>query len=148
MKIQFPWRHCAALCCVAVASAACSGIPNQTSSNVLIPPETLNISPSVMIPAEGIAAGVIVYLIVDPLAPNWQIEQAQLEPNRYRVALKKKRFTTGGDGEAGQIFSRRAAQIARDNGADAYRIVEFTEGIESTVPLAQRVAQGVIEIVR
>jgi hypothetical protein len=148
MKISLPWRQCAALCLVVIAAAACSGIPNQTSSNVLIPPQTLNISPSVMIPAENIAAGIIVYLIVDPLAPNWQIEQAQLDTNRYRVALKKKRFTTGGDGEAGQIFSRRASQIAHDNGAEAYRVVEFTEGIESTVPLAQRVAQGVIEIVR
>jgi hypothetical protein len=148
MKFPFPWRQCAALCLVVAAATACSGIPNKTSSNILIPPETLNISSSVMIPAEGIAAGVIVYLIVDPLAPNWQIEQAQLDTNRYRVALKKKRFTTGGDGEAGQIFGRRATQIVRDNGASAYRVVEFTEGIESTVPLAQRVAQGVIEIVR
>ena len=141
------WR-CFALCLAALAGGACTGINNVSSSNILIPPETLNISPSVMIPAESIAAGVILYLIVDPLAPNWQIQQAQLDANRYMVALKKKRFTTGGDGEAGQIFSRRAAQIARDNGAGAYRVVEFTEGIESTVPLAQRVAQGVIEIVR
>ena len=62
--------------------------------------------------------------------------------------MKKKRFTTGGDGEAGQIFNRRAAQLARDNGAEGFRIVEYTEGIESMVPVAQRLAQGVVEFTR
>jgi hypothetical protein len=137
-----------ALCLAVLAGGACSGIDNTSSRNILIPNETLNISRSLSIPAESIAAGVLLYLVIDPLAPNWQIEQAQLGANRFLVALKKKRFTTGGDGEAGQIFNRRAAQIARDNGTGVYRIVEFTEGIESTVPFAQRVAQGVVEIVR
>lgn len=132
----------------AVLAAACSEMPGMSSSNLLIPNETLNISKSLSIPLEGIALGVVLYLIVDPLAPNWKIEQATLDANRFLISLKKKRFTTGGDGEAGQIFNRRAAQIARDNGAGNYRIVEYTEGIESNVPIAQRVAQGVVEIVR
>ena len=133
---------------VAVLSSACTGLDNASSRGVLIPNEAINISRSLALPLESIAAGVLLYVIIDPLAPNWQIEQAQLGANRFLVALKKKRFTTGGDGEAGQIFNRRAAQIARDHGAGNYRIVEFTEGIESAVPFAQRVAQGVVEIVR
>ena len=148
MTMPLKWSSRFALCLAVLAGGACTGINNVSSSNILIPPETLNISQSVMIPAESIAAGVLLYIIIDPLAPNWKIEQAQLGADRYLIALKKKRFTTGGDGEAGQIFNRRAAQIARDNGAGVYRVVEFTEGIESTVPIAQRVAQGVVEIVR
>ena len=62
--------------------------------------------------------------------------------------MKKKRFTTGGDGEAAQVFYRRAAQIVREQGGARYRVVEFSEGVESSVPIAQRVAQGVVEVVR
>ena len=136
-----------ALALAVLACGGCTGIPNLSSQSVLIPNETLNISKSLSIPMEGIAAGVLLYFLVDPLAPNWEIEQTQINPDRYLIALKKKRFTTGGDGEAGQIFNRRAAQLARDSGG-VYRIVEFTEGIESTVPIARRVAQGVVDIVR
>ena len=142
------WTRRFALCLATVAGSACSGIDNTTSRNIIIPNETLNISRSLSISAESLAAGAILFVIIDPLAPNWKIEQAQLGSNRYLIAMKKKRFTTGGDGEAGQIFNRRAAQIARDNGTDSYRVVEYTEGIESMVPIAQRVAQGVVEITR
>ena len=135
-------------CLAALAGAACSGIDGTSSQNILVPNETLNLSRSVSIPFESIAAGAILFVVIDPLAPNWKIEQAQLGANRYLIAMKKKRFTTGGDGEAGQIFNRRAAQLARDNGAEGYRIVEYTEGIESMVPVAQRVAQGVVEFTR
>ena len=128
--------------------AGCTGIDGVPSSNILIPPETLNISQSVSIPFESIVGAAIVFVVVDPLAPNWRIEQVQLDAARYRIALRKKRFTTGGDGEAMPLLNRRAEQLARDNGAASYRIIEFTEGIDSATPLAQRVAQGVVEIVR
>jgi hypothetical protein len=134
--------------CLAAALACGCSTGDDSKNNFLIPDRTLNISQSLMIPAEGIVAGAIIYLIVDPLAPNWQIEQSQLDGDRYRIALTKKRFTTGGDGEAAPVFYRRAEQIARANGGAKYRVLEFTEGIESTVPIARRVAQGIIEVVR
>ena len=142
------WLRCSVLTLAALGGGACTGIDNTSSRDILIPNQTLNLSKSVSIPFESLAAGAILFVVIDPLAPNWQIEQSQLDARRFLIALKKKRFTTGGDGEAGQIFNRRAAQIARDNGAGGYRIVEFSEGIESTVPIAQRVAQGVVEITR
>ncbi len=148
MMAATQWLRRLALCAAALAGGACTGIDNVSSRGVLIPNETLTISKSLALPLESIVAGAILFAVIDPLAPNWQIEQAELGANRFLVALRKKRFTTGGDGEAGQIFNRRAAQIARDNGAAVFRIVEFTEGIESSVPFAQRVAQGVVEIVR
>jgi len=137
-----------AFVCVLAAMAGCTGMDGLPSSNLLIPSETLNISKSVSIPFESVAAGALIFIIVDPLAPNWQIEQIRLDDSRYRIALRKKRFTTGGDGEAMPAFNRRAEQIVRDNGAARYRIVEFTEGIDSVMPVAQRVAQGVVEIER
>ena len=135
-------------CLAAAVACGCSSTNNDRDGSFLIPDRTLNISKSLTIPAEGIVAGALIYLVVDPLAPNWQIEQSQLDADRFRIALTKKRFTTGGDGEAAPVFYRRAEQIARANGGVRYRVLEFSEGIESTVPIARRVAQGVIEVVR
>jgi hypothetical protein len=134
--------------CAAVLCGGCTGIDGVSSRSIIIPPEVINVSKSLSIPLEGIAAAAAVYMIVDPLAPNWQIEETSLTTDRYRIALKKKRFTTGGDGEAVQVFYRRAAQIARAQGGARYRVVEFSEGIESNMPIAQRVAQGIVEVVR
>lgn len=109
---------------------------------MIIPNDAFSISRSLSVPLESVAAGALLYVIVDPLAPNWQIEETRLDAGRYLIALKKKRFTTGGDGEAAQVFYRRAAQLVREQGAGRYRVVEFTEGVESNVLIAQRVAQG------
>jgi hypothetical protein len=114
-------------------------------SPVLIPNKELQISRSLSIPAEGLVLGAIVLLVVDPLAPNWHIEQYDLGGLRYAFALKKKRFTTGGDGEAAQVFRRRVAELAREQGYSGYEVLEFTTGIESDVPIAQRVAQGLVQ---
>lgn len=132
----------------ALAVAGCTPIPNVPSANIIIPPEMLNISKSLSIPSEGIAAGALVFIIIDPLAPNWRIEQTVVDPTHYRLALTKKRFTTGGDGEALVVFRRRADELVREQNGTGYRIVAYSEGIESKMPIAQRVAQGVVEVVR
>ena len=131
-----------------IASGGCTTVDSTSSSSVLMPSHTLNVSNSLRIPLESIAVGVLLYLAIDPLAPNWQIEQMRLGETRFRIALRKKRFTTGGDGEAMPAFYRRAEQIASELGSARYRVVEFTEGIDSVVPVAQRVAQGIVEIIR
>jgi hypothetical protein len=140
-------RHAACLILsVAALCAGCTGVSNTNSRNLLIPNDALNVSRSLTITAENFAVGAALFMIIDPLAPNWQIEQTRLDAGRYLIALKKKRFTTGGDGEAAQVFYRRAAQLAREQGNGNYRVVGYTEGIESSVPLAQRVAHGWVEI--
>lgn len=108
----------------------------------LIPNETVVLSKSLTIPAEALALGAAIFFVVD----NWQIEETRISDNRFRIALRKKRFTTGGDGEAMQIFYRRAERIVRENGYAGYTVLEFGEGVESTVPIAQRVAQGLIQV--
>jgi hypothetical protein len=114
-------------------------------SPVLIPNKELQISKSLAIPAEGLVLGAVALIVIDPLAPNWRIEQYDLGRKRYAFALRKKRFTTGGDGEAAQVFRRRVAELAREQGYSAYEVLEFTGGIESNVPIAQRVSHGVVQ---
>ena len=125
---------------------ACQSI--EGPSPVLIPNQALELSRSVSIPADVIALGVGLYLVIDPLAPNWRVEQHDLGNGRYTIAMTKKRFTTGGDGESSQIFRRRVDQIARERGFSSYEVIAFSEGIESNVPIAQRVSRGVVQFSR
>ena len=131
-----------------VLLGACTGMAGISSQNQIVPPDAIPLSRSLTVPLESALAAAVVFAVIDPLAPNWQIEEMRLNDTRYRIALRKKRFTTGGDGEAMPAFYRRAEQLVRDNRAAGYRIVEFSEGVESGVPISQRVAQGVVEIVR
>jgi len=150
--MRFPRMEKANLAALALAALVLTGAAGCTTTgsgetpNYLVPDKTINISPSLTPTVEGLVAGAIVFIVLDPLAPNWKIEQSQLAPALYEVALTKKRFTTGGDGEAWQVFQRRAAQIALDKGAAGYRVVEFSEGVESETLIARRVARGVVEI--
>ena len=114
--------------------------------NTIIPARTLDVSPSLHIPAEGIVALGIIYWIVDPLAPNWKVELEKLSERRYRVNLTMKRFFTGGEGESGQVFRRAAEKLQHEGGYSEYAVLSYSEGIESKVTLAQRVASGVIEL--
>jgi hypothetical protein len=126
-----------------VALSGCKSIDGPSPS--LIPNKALQLSRSVSLPLESmlLAAGVVV--VVDPLAPTWHIEQGEVGAGRYVFALTKKRFSTGGDGEAMPVLRRRIDQIAREKGYTRFDIVEYTEGIESHMPVAQRVSRGVVQ---
>jgi len=126
-----------------------SSLGTDSSGNTIrpiIPNKSLAVSKSLSISAEALVLGAAIYFVVDPLSPNWQIEEARMGGNRFRISLRKKRFTTGGDGEATQVFYRRAERIVRENGYAGYTVVEFGEGVESTVPIAQRVSRGIIQV--
>jgi hypothetical protein len=92
-----------------------------------------------------VAAGII-WFIVDPLAPNWKVELTSLGRNRYSLELTMKRFITGGEGESAAVVRRTAEKLRQGGGYDGYVLVEMTEGIESRVPIAQRVAHAVVEM--
>ena len=128
------------------ALAGCSSMDDYVGPSTLIPAKTLDVSPSLHIPAEGIVAIGIIYWIVDPLAPNWKVELERLSDSRYRVNLTMKRFITGGEGESVQVFRRAAEKLQHQGGYSEYAILSYSEGIESKVTLAQRVASGVIEV--
>jgi len=86
------------------------------------------------------------FAAIELLAPNWEIETREAGPSHYRITLTMKRFTTGGDGEAYLVMMRTAEQLRQAQGAQAYSVAEFSEGIESTVPVARRVARAVVEL--
>jgi hypothetical protein len=123
--------------------AGCKSIEGETP--VLIPNKALALSRSLSIPLDALvlAAGAVV--IVDPLAPNWQIEQQDLGAGRYAFALAKKRFASGGDGEAMPVLRRRIDQLAREKGYAGYELLEYSEGIDSKLPVSQRVLRGVVQ---
>jgi len=129
-----------------LALGGCSSIDGPSS--VIIPNERINVSSSLHVPLEAIPLLVAAYYVIDPLAPNWQVQESPLAPDRFRIVLRKKRFTTGGDGEAGQVFRRRAEALVRERGYTSYEVLELAEGIESNVPIAQRVTTGVVRLHR
>jgi hypothetical protein len=135
-----------ALAAIGVALlGACKSI--EGDSPVLIPNLALELSRSVSIPADVIALGAGLFLVVDPLAPNWRVEQQDIGNGRYAIAMTKKRFATGGDGESRHVLRRRAEQIGRERGFSSYEVIEFNEGIESNV-IAQRVSRAVVQFAR
>ena len=135
-----------ALAAVVLALAGCSSMDTDNNHRTLIPAKQLNVSPSLSIPAEGLVAAGIIFWIVDPLAPNWKVEVESLGAGRYRLDLTMKRFITGGEGEAIQVVRRTGERLRREGKAGEWQLLEMSEGIESKVTIAQRVAHAVIEV--
>ena len=125
---------------------------NFPAQGPILPDTALNLTKSVQVPLEkivnwGLYAGAA-WLILDPLAPNWEIEQASFPERHYHLSLKMKRVYAGGAGEARVVFHQRAKDLMRQNGFDTYAVVEYSEGLESSILGSQRVARGVIQLVR
>ena len=95
----------------------------------------------------GSANTALLYIIYDPLAPNWTIKERALNGDTYYLSLRAKSFRTGGDGEAMQVVKRRALQLQREKGYASYRILDYSESIESSTPLTHRVSEGTIQLV-
>lgn len=125
--------------------AGCGGTP-------LIPNETIQLTAKTGISLSSLATaavvGAAIYMVYDPLAPNWEIEESRLSPDVYRFSMKMKRYHTGGAGESVQILKRRASQLQYENGFASYQILEYTEGIDSQTIGARRVAEGTIRLVQ
>jgi len=94
------------------------------------------------------AAAVAAYVIYDPLAPNWTIEERVVATDTYLLSMRAKSFRVGGDGESGLILRRRALQLQRQLGFLGYRILDYSEGIESSTPFTHRFAEGMFRLVR
>lgn len=90
----------------------------------------------------------LLYIIYDPLAPNWTIKERPLSPEIYHLSLRAKNFRIGGDGESIRILKRRALQLQREKGFFGYRVLDYSEGVESSTPFAYRVSEGTIQLVK
>lgn len=93
------------------------------------------------------ANAALLYIVYDPLAPNWSIKERPLNADTYHLFLRAKSYRTGGDGEAMQIVRRRAQQLQHEKGYGSYRILDYSEGIESSTPLTHRVSEGTVQLV-
>jgi hypothetical protein len=134
-------RATLSLLAVSAALAACTPI---------IPDKTVQLTATQSYPyADILATAAVVaavWYVVDPLAPNWEVQEGKVTDNRWRIALRKKNWTTGGDGEAVELLHRHAAQLAQRQGYRSYQILTFSEGVQSDMPIAHRWARGEIEL--
>ena len=96
----------------------------------------------------GVGAAIVAYVIYDPLAPNWTVEERILDRVTSRLSMRAKSFRTGGDGESRLILRRRAQQLQRERGFLDYRILDYSQGVESSTPFTHRYAEGVIQMVQ
>lgn len=144
-------------------AVSATGVAGQTTELVakstskiiggpLIPDSVVQLGPSLSYPLEklvywGLYVGAA-YLILDPLAPNWDIQEARFPENHMHFRLHMKRFHAGGAGEARVIFNRRAREMMRAGGFGSYEVVEYSEGMESSVLGSQRTAEGVVRFAR
>jgi hypothetical protein len=90
----------------------------------------------------------VAYLVTDPWAPNWEIQEARFPENHVHFSMTMKRYYTGGAGEARLVFNRRAKELMRAGGFGGYEVVEYSEGMESSVLGAQRTAEGVVRLTK
>ncbi|MCL2021940.1 MAG: hypothetical protein FWG81_07590 [Betaproteobacteria bacterium] len=90
----------------------------------------------------------LVYIVVDPQSPNWHIEETRLGEDMFYLRATLKRHNKGGEGEAPRLFRRRAEQLQRDLGFGGYRLLDYSEGIESRFTGAERFSEGRIQLVR
>ena len=122
-----------------------------SSGSPIIPNQAIQLTAKTSISLANLATTAVVaaaiYIVYDPLAPNWEIEESRLNDDTYRFSLKMKRYHTGGAGESIQILKRRASQLQYQQGFGSYQIVEYTEGIDSQTIGARRVAEGVVRLV-
>jgi hypothetical protein len=134
----------------AIGLSACS--TPQKVGTPLISDKSIQLTSKLALPYSDLVTSAVVaaavHFIYDPLAPNWEIEEAQLSDDTYRFSLKMKRFHTGGAGESIQILKRRASQLQNDQGFSSYQLTEYTEGVESQTLGARRVAEGTIKLVQ
>jgi hypothetical protein len=135
-----PMRLAPTLLCVAACTACSPIIPDGTIE--LTATESITYANALGI----VAVAAVAYLVVDPLAPNWEVVEAKVADNRWRVALRKKNFTTGGDGEAIMLLHRHAERLAEVQGYRSYQVLQWQEGVQSDMPLAHRWARGEVEL--
>lgn len=153
-------RHLALAGSLSLALVGCSsvgvtGTGNTSTGSSVIPlitdkyvQLTAKTAVSMTTIASGLAVAAAIYIVYDPLAPNWEIEESRLNDDTYRFSLKMKRYHTGGAGESIQILKRRASQLQYEQGYGSYQIMEYSEGIDSQTIGARRMAEGTIKLVQ
>jgi hypothetical protein len=124
--------------------------PGQGSSSqwLLAPAAAITLLEAGAVDNRMLALGVALWALSDPMAPNWQIQAAQLDERHLRFSMRHKLLHTGGDGEARQVLRRNAERLALEQGFSDFEITRYEEGIESTRPFARRVVLADVRLLR
>jgi len=132
-------------------ASGCGTTPTDLASRVLpqsplVPDYSIPVSRSLSIPLESALAAALVFWFVDPLGPNWEVAERRMSPTLVHLSLRKKRITTGGDGEPTQIVRRRATELAIQAGFGGYQILEYSESTESEMIGARRITTALVKL--
>ena len=85
--------------------------------------------------------------LFNPFASSWLISERRLDASTFELSLRAKHFRKGGDGEVIQVIRQRADQLQREAGASSYRLLDFSEGVESSSGWAYRVSRVTVVLV-
>jgi hypothetical protein len=137
---------------VLLTALVCSACSTTPGSSALIPADKgLMVGPETGIALDKLvywgAYIAVAYLILDPLAPNWRVEEAQLDPHLVHFHMKMKRYYSGGGGEARLVLERRAKALVREGNFASYQVIEYKESLDSSVLGSQRVTESVIRLI-
>ena len=137
---------------LALLIAGCSHVPGPgegpSTQWLAIPAAGLAITEHGYTTTTHMGTLVAAWAILDPLAPNWQIQATRIDERHVRFHLKHKLLHTGGEGEARQVLARTAERLTREEGFSEYEITRMEESIESTRPFARRTMVADVRMLR
>lgn len=142
------------LALAALAIAGCGSVPTPSLGEgpstqwLLAPAAAITVLESGYTTNPQIAGMVAAWALLDPLAPNWQIQATRLDERNVRFRLQHKLLHTGGEGEARQVLRRNAERITEQEGFSEYEIVRLEESIDSTRPFARRTMVADVRLLR
>lgn len=79
------------------------------------------------------------------LRASWSADVNALDEHSFEVMFKMWPLRSGGSGEGMLQLKRRAEKMRRDLGYARYRISDYSEGVESNFPFAQRFVYAILE---
>jgi hypothetical protein len=141
---------CSVLCLASLAACHRIGLDNPVRGS-LLPSGNLRLTPHFnvsyvdMVLIGGAVA--LVYDVVDPMAPAWEIQETRREGNLVSYRLSMQRISSGGEGEARLVLARRAAELARERGMQGYQLIHYTESIDSRLFLPRRMAEADVALI-
>ncbi|MEC5388088.1 hypothetical protein VVD49_20310 [Uliginosibacterium sp. H3] len=132
-------------------SLAKRGFDHPEYNGSFLPEGSFHLSPTYSITYADamLIAGalVLVYFVVDPLSPSWEIKETRMPDNRVLYSMRMQYFHLGGDGEAYQVLERRATAYAQEQGVAKYEIRRFRESIDSRMIFPRRTAEAELVLI-
>ncbi|GAA5159437.1 hypothetical protein [Viridibacterium curvum] len=124
---------------------------SKAEKGTLLPGGAFKLSPRYAVAYMDIimVAGLVglMYQVVDPQAPAWEILETRLPDRRVIYSLRMQRVHNGGEGEARMVLQRRATELARESGMAGYEIISYTESMDSRLFLPHRLADAEVRMI-